>query len=349
MAHKNIKYRTGAVMKSRPPLVLVVLLFIAGGLFVSCDDSHDSKEAAPPVPELEAISPEQADELIAFLRRVRVEDVGEPLPDRQSPADGPDDAGGVQYPMAWAMINASCEERALVLEYAAASSAFPLPQEPFVMRAEDITAESVQALADNPGIDMATINIAGPLIMEAVFRDRDGGAIPGDPAIFYWPYHKGVVVNIAGTLKVIDLSTGDAPLDIDQWAGCLVDASVACHHMSEEEFIKVKGYWNSMMGAGYEPQAAPKRICGYTITPLFTFRWDQTPLDLLEQLQWTPATMATQAEAFKSLLFMDYGVTVDDENEPYYTCAYTSHDTDWLCLYRDPPYCGNSDGGLLGQ
>jgi hypothetical protein len=305
-----------------------------------CDDAdHDSDSQEPAVPELQAISAEEADQLIAFLRQVRVRGVADEQPIRALYDSGSEDDVSQEYPIAWAMINASCEERALVLEYAAASSSFPLPEEPFVMRAEDITAASVQALADNPGIDMATINIAGPLILEAVFRDPDGSALSGNPFIMYWAYHKGVVVNVEGTLKVIDLSTGDEPLDIDQWAHCLVDESVVCHHMQEDEFIRMKGYWNSMMGAAYEPQDPPERICGYTITPMFTFRWDQNPMDLVDQLQWTPDTMVTQTEAFRSLLSMDYGVTVNAGDESGYTCVYTAHDTDWLCEYRDPPYC----------
>jgi hypothetical protein len=322
-------------------VIIISGIAVMAGIY-GCDDSdnngNDTQE--PAVPELRAISAEQAVELAAYLRRVRVQGGTDEMPSRQLvEADAEDETGG-ETPIAWAMINASCEERALVLEYAAASSSFPLPEEPFVMREQDITAESVQALADNPGIDTATINIAGPLIMEAAFRTPDGWVLNGDPAIFYWAYHKGVVVNVEGTLKVIDLSTGDEPLDIDQWAHCLVDESVVCHHMDEDEFITMKGYWNSMMGAAYLPQDPPERICGYTITPMFTFRWDQTPMDLVEQLQWTPDSMITQTGGFQSLLSMDYGVTVSDEDAPWYTCGYTPHDTDWLCEYRDPPYCG---------
>ena len=38
--------------------------------------------------------------------------------------------------------------------------------------------------------------------VETAFTDPDGSELPGEPAIFYWPYHKGTVVNVEGTLTM---------------------------------------------------------------------------------------------------------------------------------------------------
>ncbi|MBN1781221.1 hypothetical protein JW948_08865 [bacterium] len=293
------------------------------------DDSSDSNKEVL-TPSLGRITREQAAALVTYLRTVRIRVSGD----------------GAEYPMAWAMINGSCEERAMVLEYVTASSSFPLPDSPFVMNEDEITDTSIATLAENPGIDIATINITGPLIMDVVFRYPDGSDVQGDPSIFYWPYHRSAVVNVEGMLMVIDLSTGEGLMEIDDWARNLVDASITCYHMSEDEHNRLKAFWNTMIAGPYEELDRPDRLCGYTLTPIFTARWDQDPL--ADQLKWTPSGMKTQSEAFKTFMNMTYGITVEDSSEAFYTCWYSPHDEDWLCEYRDPPYCGgNSGGGLI--
>ncbi len=321
---------------------LIIRSFLLGLCALSClcvlsctdnsSDSDDSPDADEEVltPSLDEITYEQAAQLVAYLRTVRIRTSGD----------------DTEYPMAWAMINGSCEERTMVLEYATASSSFPVPESPFVMDEEDITDEVIAALAENPGIDIATINITGPLIMDVVFQNPDGSDISGDPSIFYWAYHRSAVVKVEGAMMVIDLSTGEGLMEIDEWAQNLMDGSIACYHLSEDEFAEVKAYWNTMIAGPYEELDRPDKLCGYSLTPIFTARWDQEPL--ADQLKWTPSTMKTQSGAFKAFMNDSYGVTVDDGDEAFYICIYTPHDEDWLCEFRDPPYCsGESGGGLI--
>jgi len=311
-------------------LALLTCLCILSCSDNSSDGSSDTDDDIQ-TPSLREITSEEAEQLVTYLRHVRI---------KASP-------DGEEYPMAWAMINTCCEERTMVMEYATASSSFPLPDEPFVMSSDDITDEAIENLADNPGIDIATINITGPMITDVVFQYPDGSQIPGEPAVIYWPYHRSAVVNVEGTLKVIDLSTSTGLMDIDEWAQNLVYGSVECYHMTEEEYTDLKAYWNTMMSGPYEDLERPERIYGYTITPIFTARWDQAPL--ADQLKWTPSQMETQSGAFKSFMSDSYGITVSDSDEAFYTCIYTPHDEDWLCENADPPYCngGSGGGGLI--
>jgi hypothetical protein len=322
---------------------LVITRFFVLGLYMltclcvlSCsDNSSEPDDSSGPdedvlTPSLDQMTYEEAAQLVDYLRTVRIRTIGD----------------DTEYPMAWAMINGSCEERAMVLEYATASSSFPLPESPFVMDEEDITDNVIAELVEYPGIGIATINITGPLIMDVVFQNPDGLDISGDPSIFYWAYHRSAVINVEGMMMVIDLSTNEGFMNIDEWDQNLVDGSIECYHMSEDEFTGLKAYWNTMIAGPYEELDRPDRACGYTLTPIFTARWDQEPL--ADQLKWTPSTMKTQSGAFKTFMNASYGVTVDDDDEPFYTCIYTPHDEDWLCEFRDPPYCsGNSGNGLI--
>ncbi len=272
------------------------------------------------VPDLRPITHEQAAQFITYLRGVQT---------RAS--------GGSPCTVAWAMINTACEERALLIQYAAALSSFPLSSAPPVIEEEDITEDAVAGLVENPGIDTATINIAGPLIMEYAYLGPDGSPVPGEPQHIHWPYHKGVVVNVEGELMVIDLSAGDEPLPIDEWAHRLVEEEVQCFPMSEDEYADVRIYWNSVM-ASYELPERPARICGYTITPMFRFRWDQDAQ--VDQLRWTPSILETQHDGFSNTLQELYGVTPGESDIPLYTCAYSPQGEEKLCEWLpDLPLC----------
>lgn len=279
-------------------------------LFARCGSGPDGLPVTPTY-GLRPITLEQALGLTRYLRGTQTQAAGSPA-----------------FPMAWAMINTCCEERALVMQYVAASASFPLPTESPVMREEDITPESVAALTAHPGIDTATINIAGPLIVDVGIKDKTGTPLSGDPLPVHWGYHKGVVVNVDGILMVLDLSAGDMPLPIDIWAHNLVDSLVECRLLSDDEYSDAWVYWNSVF-CGMEAPPRPEHDCGYIITPIFRFRNDQEPQT--EQLQWTPASMQTQSEGFGFLLHDMYGITAAPEDIPFYTCAYDPRPETELC------------------
>ncbi len=248
-------------------------------------------------------------------------------------------SGSTAQPVAWSMVNTACQERALAIQFAAANASSPLDSEPVIMRETEITGEHVSAMVDHPGIDSASINITGPLISEQTVILPDGTMAPGNPSPIAWPYHHAAVMNVDGELMVIDLSTGDEPLSIDEWAHSFVDDCVECFHMDEEEYQKVWSYWLSVMSP-YELPERPSRICGYTITPVFRFRSDQDPQ--LDQLQWTPSVLETQVGSFEWLMQDQYGLEVAEEEIPFYTSQYNAQPEDVLCEWMDLPYCEDS-------
>ncbi|MCU0598011.1 MAG: protein-glutamine glutaminase family protein, partial [Desulfobacterales bacterium] len=256
---------------------LFLIILCAG--FTGC--SNDSDEDIP-TPELAPITLQQARDFMVFAREMQTEA-----------------AGSTPQPVAWSMVNTACQERALAIQYAAANASTPLDSEPVIMRETEITEQHVSAMVDHPGIDSASINISGPLISEQTIIMPDLTMPAGDPIPIHWPDHHAAVVNVDGDLMVIDPSTGDEPLFIDDWAHSFVDDSVECFHMDEEEYQKVWSYWLSVMSP-YELPERPARICGYTITPVFRFRSDQDPQ--FDQLRWTPSTLETQAGAFEWLM-----------------------------------------------
>ncbi|MFZ5564911.1 MAG: hypothetical protein ACOZBW_12750 [Thermodesulfobacteriota bacterium] len=310
---------TGSALSVRRLLPWAALLLILP-LFARCGSGPDGLPVTPTY-GLRPMTLEQAVSLARYLRGTRTQAAGSPE----------------SFPTAWAMINTCCEERALLMQYAAAGAAFPLPAESPLVKEEDITPETVAALAANPGIDTATINIVGPLIADVGIKDKNGTPLSGDPLPVHWGYHKGVVVNVDGMLMVIDLSVADVPLPIDTWAHNLVDTLVECRLLSDDEYADAWVYWNSVF-CGLELPPRPEHDCGYIITPLFTFRNDQEPQ--VDQLRWTPASMQTQSEGFSFLLQATYGVTPAPEDIPFYTCAYDPRPETELCdRMPDLPAC----------
>jgi hypothetical protein len=160
--------------------------------------------------------------------------------------------------------------------------------------------------------------------------------VPGDPWPLAWSYHHAAVVNVEGEFMVVDLSTGNEPLSIDQWAHSFIPDDVECHLMDEEEYMKVWSYWLSVF-SNFELPERPSRICGYTITPIFTYRWDQAPV--IDQLRWTPSTLEIQCDAFKNVLAEDYGITIEDEKVPFFTSIYDALPEETLCEWMDLSYC----------
>ena len=245
-------------------------------------------------------------------------------------------AGGEPRGVAWAMVNTACEERTLAMQYAIASVSFPLSETPPVMREEDITPEHIADLAENAGIDVATINVSGPLIAEQTLVQPDGTPVSGDPFFIYWPYHHSVVLNVDGELMVLDLSVQDEPMTIEAWVRSFVTDDVVCVRMSDTRFQREWGYWLDVMGySGTAPR--PPCLCGYTITPIFRFRWDQDPL--VDVLRWTPINLETQLDGFGFILESEYGLSVDASVLPLFTSNYASQDEAYLCSRVPLPYC----------
>lgn len=284
----------------------------------AAEDMDEPDGPEPPVPPLRPVTEEEAAALGAYARRLHVL------------------TGGVLSANAWSMINTSCQERALALEYALAAAETPLGDQPPPMSEDELTAERIGELAANPAFDSASINITGPLVAEQTLVLPDGTSPTGDPISVTWPYHHGVVISVNGELRVLDLSVGDEPMPIDAWAHGFVDPAVPCFHMDEDEYNLVWGYWLAVHNS-WVPDERPERLCGYTLTPVFTWRWDQDPL--VDAIRFTPGTMLVQFEGFKTVLRTSYGITLADEEIPLVTSIYAPLPESVLCEWMDLAYC----------
>lgn len=278
-------------------------------------------DGAAPTPVLRPLTAAQAEALGAYCRKLKVSS-----------------GGNDPVPMAWSMINQACQDRALVLQYAIATASFPLPEEPPVMNGDTLTVEQVQAAAAQPGIDAATINVTGPLITYQRLVNPAGAEIPGDPLVNYWPYHHGVVLNVEGEFRVMDLSVQDAPLPIQEWLRGFISEDIPCSLRTDEDHLLVWSYWLSAM-SNWEPEARPLCPASYTLTPLFRFRWDQEVL--AEVVVSGPSTMETQSGGFQSIMQDNYGFVPSAGDIPNYTSRYDAQTEAELCDWVDLKYCDN--------
>lgn len=262
----------------------------------------------PVVSGLRPISKKQAIKLGAYARKLRVQPEGSP-----------------ERVMAWSMINVSCQERALALQYALSLATNPLSDEPPVMREADITVDGIQKMIRKHAFDSALIQITGPLRAERTMISPMGTALelkPDQlPPIAEWSYHHAVVINVEGELMVLDLSVGDEPLTIDEWASGFVPSNIKCQLLDFDEYWKVWVYWMAVT-SGWNTESLSKPCeCACAITPMFAGRPDQDPL--YDQLRWAPSVLRDQTDGFRTLLLESYGVEPKESEIPYYTSVYT--------------------------
>jgi hypothetical protein len=252
-------------------------------------------------------------------------------------------------PTAWSMVNASCQDRAMALEYVIASAPRPLPARPPTVIDTELTEAKILAVAAQPSYSVATINVTGPLVTRQTLVLPDGKVAPGEPDFYYWAYHHGVVLDVEGELRVLDLSLGDEPVAIATWLSGFVHAGTACHLVSQDEYNEIWGYWNSRFGnLTFGP--APARLCGYSITPLFTMRWEHTPADMVSTLGFVPHTMQVQTGSLITTLAGNHATTLPEADLARVTSRYQPGTVDDVCdrVWMDA-LCGPSDGGTAGD
>jgi len=285
------------------------------------DATSQNGNGKPITPKLKSITATEAEKLGAYARKLECASQGNPL-----------------QPVAWSMVNVSCQDRLMALAYAVAAADPALTDAPPPMRDTEMTVKRIEELADNPSFDAATINVAGPLVTYQTLIKPNGKTIGTQPLEYYWSYHHALVINVEGKLRVLDLSTGDSPLPIDDWLSGFVDPSIKCVHSSDEVHQQVWVYWNSAFG-NFELPEEPSVLCAYTITPLFTMRRDQTPSDLADFISFVPATMETLLGSFKTTLSATYGVTLAEEVLPNITSSYSPGMVEDVCNWTHMQFC----------
>lgn len=273
----------------------------------------------PLVPQLDPLTQQEAVALAAYARRLRVVTPS-------APGD---------HPVAWSMVNISCQDRTMALEFAVAqASTQPRPETP-LLDARSLGADDVLALGERAARTIASINITGPLITRQTLVLPDGSVAPGEPGRFYWPYHHAAVVNVEGELRVLDLSIGDEPTPLPQWTRGFVVPDHECELMTQAQFDKLWLYWLPAF-SNLIPPKRPDRLCGYTITPIFTLEHGEEPQT--GAVIGAADAMFVQLGSLQTRL-RDSGVTLDDEALPDVVSRYTPQTEAALCGWVHLNYC----------
>jgi len=137
---------------------------------------------------------------------------------------------------------------------------------------------------------------------------------------------------------VLDLSVADAPLPVADWARSFVAPPVTCELVDDEAYVETWSYWLAAFSS-MDTGPRPARLCAYTLTPIFTFRWDRTPADLADFIASAAGTMQVQFEGFKTILDSDYGVTIPDDQIPLMRSTYAAGTEADVCSWVDLRYC----------
>lgn len=282
-------------------------------LLVGTEAWAGKPQVDPQVPSLRIITEAQAEALASYVRDMRVRN---PLGDEDR--------------VAWSMINTSCQDRAAALQYAAIAARAPFADPVIMESTDDLDALELHLLdlLYSAEFDAASINIAGPLITEQVLVLPDGEILDDAPHFRYWSYHHAVVLNVEGEIKVLDLSIGDSPIDIETWWQSFVGSDVTCVHAVADDYQDTWSYWLSVFSS-WQPKFRPKYECAYTLTPIFTWRWDQDMI--VSQVADAPDTMLVQSGAFRTILLQDHGLMLPDEDIPQVLSLYQAKTLEDLC------------------
>jgi hypothetical protein len=277
------------------------------------DGDGSDQDAVPLTPELSPISESDAERLGAYVREMKCSGDGNPA-----------------SPIAWSAINGACQDRAQALQLAIAMADPSLSGVPQTLVDSDLNLEALKAIAASPTFDVATINAAGPFATFQTLVDPGGSPIGDHELFWWWSYHHGVVLNVDGELRVLDLSIGDAPVPIAAWLTGFVESPDDCVHAVDDIWSEVWVYWNSCY-QNFEPPAPPPVTCAYTITPIFTFRWDQTVADEESAVIASVTTMNTQTEVFRNTVSDSFGVDLTDEDIASILTDYRAGTLDDVC------------------
>jgi len=275
----------------------------------------------PQVPSLRPITEAQAEDLAAYVREMRVRN---PLGDE----DG----------VAWSMINVACNYRAVAMQYAVISAQTPFADPVIMESTDDLEALELHLLdlLYSAEFDAATIGITGPLVTEQVLVLPDGQVLYDEPDLRFWSYHYGMVLNVEGEFKVLDLSIGDSPVDIDTWWQGFVAPDVTCVHAVEDDYKDTWIYWNSVFSS-WQPTNKPRYECAYTLTPIFTFKWGDDMS--VPSVADAPGSLLTQSDGFRTLLLQDHGLILPDEEIPHVLSLYEGKTMDDVCEVADLTIC----------
>lgn len=286
--------------------------FIKGGSSLSDDASQITLDQHPLKKQILEVSNEEFKRLASYARVQKLDSFYSDTPhtERYTP---------------WSNIVDNCQNRAMGLQYSllmaeddqlrsqtpdlAASMTAPVMTD-YRYNEEQSRQEAIDLMTQKISRDqytMATINVTGPLATQQTLVGKDGSTI-GDSNLVFWPYHHGVVLNVEGELKVMDLSYSDEPIAIADWFANFTSSDVKCQLVPDVEknadspYFITMTYWRNLFEFGkVDPwlEEMKEYDCAYTITPAFkfsSFRDDPNSSILISY----PFSMMSSMEGFKN-------------------------------------------------
>jgi hypothetical protein len=167
----------------------------------------------------------------------------------------------------WAWIQENCNRRAAYVNFSMAQGAAEL------LVPSPIPAAMLTKAVSAPAFDSAQIFLAGPLNIAEQYVLPDGTTDPAWSTLAAWDHHIAAVINVDGTLMVVDPSLRKAPVPVAEWIASYTPAGLDCPHLDDDSYAETQTYYAARWQ--FTP-SAPTHACGYVFRPPFGLRTDET-------------------------------------------------------------------------
>lgn len=198
-------------------------------------------------------------------------------------------------PISWSKLNSDCEKRMVAVQYVFTAGQ-SISGEPLVLRAENFSESNLKRLLQNPAIDVKGIGVYGTLGARQQLLNYNKTPASGRTIDIGWSTHFITLINVEGVCKIVDLSIGDEPVDIETW---------------------LSGFFNGT--CKHEDDAVPDKVgnCIYSILEPFTAAILNDPKEI-------PAALNNASKDFIKELANDFDVQASAADLPWYLTGYTA-------------------------
>lgn len=222
-------------------------------------------------PTLRSVSMAQAKELVDIASNVQLVE--------------PNTTQAIGVP--WAAVEENCNRRADMVNFAlsrgTASSTLPHP----------VPASLASDMLSKPAFDSATIYLTGPLNYRMRYVLPDASASAWETGLS-WDHHVAAVIDVAGTLMVIDPPLSREPIPVDKWLATYLPSGMVCPEIDKAAFGQTSFYYVGRWQFDHPPK--PAHLCGYRFSPAFNFAEDVAPTAsmLKEELEDAAELLSSQ-------------------------------------------------------
>lgn len=233
-------------MRALLTLGVSIVIAASGG----CGDASSSDGAAEDdlssayKPHLQPVTADQAKQLVAAASQVTYAQT---------------DAGTKPIGVAWAWIQENCNRRADMVDFAFSQGMTP------ALLPNPIPSALLTTAANKPAFQTARIYLTGPLNVQETYVVPGLGDV-GKPSVASWDHHIAAVINVGGTLQVVDPSLTSAPLAIKDWIAAYIPAGMTCPQVTEKTYTTIDMYY---IGRWQFAETKPKQACGYKLGPAY--------------------------------------------------------------------------------